>query len=74
MQRMSGRLKPKFPKTKLDRCLACEKPLTVKDVKPLFGPMAVQVAWLCRHCHNIYGIDDEILELGKFGSTQVGVA
>ena len=74
MQRMSGRLKPKFPKTKLDRCLACEKPLTVKDVKPLFGPMAVQVAWLCRHCHTIYGIDDEILELGKFGSTQVGIA
>ncbi len=74
MQRMSGRLKPKFPKTKLDRCLACEKPLTVKDVKPLFGPMAIQVAWLCRHCHTIYGIDDEILELGKFGSTQVGVA
>tara|TARA_Y100001951_G_scaffold19157_1_gene14355 strand:- start:290 stop:454 length:165 start_codon:yes stop_codon:yes gene_type:complete len=54
--------------------LACEKTLTLEDTKPLFGPMAIQVAWLCRHCHTIYGIDDEILELGKFGSTQVGIA
>ena len=74
MRRMSGELRQKFPKTKLDRCLACEKTLTPEDTKPLFGPMAIQVAWLCRHCHTIYGIDDEILELGKFGSTQVGIA
>ncbi len=74
MQSMSGKLRPKFPTTRLDRCLACEKHLTPRDVKPLFGPLKIQVAWLCRHCHTIYGEDNKVLELGKFGSTHPGIA
>jgi uncharacterized protein with PIN domain len=74
MRRMSGELRPKFPKTKLDRCLACEKQLSPEYIKHIFGPLSIQVAWLCRHCHTIYGLDDEILELGKFGSTHIGIS
>ena len=74
MREVSDKSKPRFQTTELDRCLVCEKPLLLDDVKPLFAPIDVYVARLCRHCHSIYSTDDEVLELGKFGSTHVGIS
>lgn len=74
MQEVSEKSKLRFHKTNLDRCLVCDRILLSNDIKPLYAPIDVYVAWLCKHCHSIYNTDDEVLELGKFGSTHVGIS
>lgn len=72
MQSVLEKSKPKL----IDRCNVCENVL--HGYKGLiygrFMLPDIPIAWVCEHCQTVYGLDNVILELGKFGSTHTGIA